>query len=120
MLEALLERAERDAETIELFGLRPLLERIDADSVAALVERGAVRDGIELVGTVPATPTSIDALLELFTDPLLRVAIVDASETPLFVREQPELNYWFLTDGEFDRLREAVDVELMESTDTAP
>lgn len=120
VLEAHLERTERTVETIELFGLLPPLEQVDADSVATLVEQGVTRDGVELVGTVPATPDSIDAVLELLSDALLRVVVRDTSGKPLFVREAPEENFWYVTDVESDRLRESVAVTLEKSTDIAP
>jgi len=115
--ETLLDSTERTVETIELFGVVPLLERVDADSVATLVENGATYDGIRLVGTVPASPASIDAIVALFSDALLRVVTRDSSERPLFVREQPELNYVFLTESEYDRLQAVLDDASLEVLD---
>ncbi|WP_408956752.1 hypothetical protein [Natrinema sp. 74] len=119
-LQVLLEQSERDAETIELVGSGPLLDRVDAESVATIVDAGATRDEFRLVGTVPATSETVAAVLELLTDALFELVVRDEIGQPLFVREQPGLEYCYLTASASDRVVEALNSAAIEPDQYAP
>jgi len=111
---AVLSHTGRLVAEVRVVGIAPLLEEhVDAAAVETLLDAGmSVEDGT-LTGRVPATSEVREAVLALFSDPLLEAVFFDDSGQPVFARKDNNADFASLSATAYERVAEELPTDLL-------
>lgn len=82
-----LDVANRSPEIIHIMAI-PGLRSVNASAFESLQQTGLDYEDEWLEGTIEATDATIEAVLQLFSNPLLKAVIRDEEDTPIFARHE--------------------------------